>query len=192
MKILITQETDWLKRNPVQQHHLAEKLSLSGHQIRVIDYEILWRTQEQRGLFSRRQTFSNVSKIYDDAKVILIRPGIIKIPSLDYVSLVLSHKREIDRQMREFVPDVIVGFGILNSYLSVKTARAHNIPFIYYWIDVLHRLIPFKPFQPIGKMVESRILKQADRILVINDKLGDYVIQMGASPERTWRSSNPA
>ena len=30
MKILITQETDWLKRNPIIQHHLAEMLSLRG------------------------------------------------------------------------------------------------------------------------------------------------------------------
>jgi len=48
MKILIVQETDGLRRKPVHQHHLAEKLSLRGHEIRVIDYEILWRTQGKR------------------------------------------------------------------------------------------------------------------------------------------------
>ena len=46
-------------------------------------------------------------------------------------------------------------------------------------------LIPFKPFQAIGKIAESNTLKQADRVLVINEKLRDYVIKMGASPERT-------
>ena len=48
MKILFTQETDWLKRNPVQQHHLAEILSLRGHDTRVIDYELQWMAQEKR------------------------------------------------------------------------------------------------------------------------------------------------
>ena len=42
MKILFTQETDWINRNPIQPHHLAELLSLRGHEIRVIDYELIW------------------------------------------------------------------------------------------------------------------------------------------------------
>ncbi|GAG03665.1 unnamed protein product, partial [marine sediment metagenome] len=94
MKILITQETDWLKRNPAQQHHLAEMLSLRGHEIRAIDYELLWKTQGKKELYSRRQVFNNVSKIHNGAKVTVIRPSIIKIPCLDYASLAFSHKKE--------------------------------------------------------------------------------------------------
>jgi glycosyltransferase involved in cell wall biosynthesis len=185
MKILILQETDWLKRNPAQQHHLAEMLSLRGHEIRVIEHELLWEAERKRELYSKRRVFKNVSKIHKGAKITVIRPGIIKLPWLDYVSLVFSHKKEIDHQMKEFAPDVVIGFGILNSYLSAKAAQAANIPFIYYWIDVLHRLIPFKPFHPIGKIIESRVLKQADRVLAINDKLKDYVVSLGAQPQRT-------
>ncbi len=185
MRLLITQETDWLKRNPAQQHHLAEILSLRGHDIRVIDYEILWKTLGRRELYSRREIFNNVSKIYSGAKITVLRPGMIKIPWLDYVSLIFSHRREITRQIEEFSPDVIIGFGILNSYLATKAARKNNLPFIYYWIDVLHRLIPFRRFQPIGKMIESKTLKQADRVLVINDKLRDYVVKIGAPPGQT-------
>jgi len=179
MKILITQETDWLIRNPAQQHHLAEMLSLRGHEIRVIDHEFLWRTRGEREWFSKRKVFDNVSKIHEGAKVTVIRPGIVKIPWLDNVSLIFSHKKEIDRQIQEFEPDVIVGFGILNSYLAAKRARAANIPFIYYWIDVLHDLIPFKPFRPIGRVVERKVLKRADRVLAINEKLREYVIEQG-------------
>ena len=184
MRILITQEADWLNRNPAQQHHLAEMLSLRGHQVRAIDYEILWRTQPKTDIYSRRQVFGNVSKIHRSAGVTLIRPGIVKVPCLDYVSLLLSHRREIRRQITEFSPDVIVGFGILNSYLAARAARAHHIPFLYYWIDVLHLLIPFGPFRPLGKRVEREALKRADGVLVINEVLRDYVVGMGASPER--------
>ena len=38
MKILLVQESDWLKRNPHQQHHLMKRLSLRGHEVAVIDY----------------------------------------------------------------------------------------------------------------------------------------------------------
>ena len=185
MKVLLTQETDWLKRNPAQQHHLAEMLSLRGHEVRAIDYEILWRTQGSRELYSRQEVFNSVSKIHHGASVTVIRPGIIKIPWLDYVSLVFSHKREIERQMKDFAPDVVIGFDVLNAYLAMRLAKKNMIPFVYYWIDVNHTLIPFKPFQPIGKMVESRTLKPSDRVLVINEELRDYVVEMGAPSERT-------
>jgi len=185
MKLLFTQETDWLTRGPHQQHHLAEMLSLRGHEVRVIDYELLWRTQDKRGLCSRREIFRNVSKIHHDTGVTVIRPGITKLPLLDYISLVISHRNEIIRQLDEFKPDCIVGWGILNGYLGMKETKKSNIPFVYYWIDALDRLIPFRPFQVVGRLVESIALKSASRILTINDSLKEYVITLGAPPERT-------
>ncbi|MGQ9628033.1 MAG: glycosyltransferase family 4 protein [Anaerolineae bacterium] len=185
MKILLVQDTDWLLRGPHQQHHLIERLSLKGHQVRVIDYELLWRTQGKKELRSKRQVFDNVSRFYDGAKVTVVRPGIIKIPWLDYVSSIFSYRKEIHHQTKEFYPDVIIGFGILSTYLAMRAAKKSNIPFVYYWIDVLHRLIPFKPFHPTAKLLESKALRQADKVLVINEKLSDYVKELGASPERT-------
>jgi len=185
MNILLVQDSDWLLRGPHQQHHLMEKLALKGHEIRVIDYEILWKARGKKQLYSRRQVLNNVSKVYQGAEVTVIRPGIIKIPWLDYLSLLFTHRKEIERQIKEFSPDVIIGLGILNTFLAMKAARRNKIPFVYYWIDVLHRLIPFKHFHPIAKIVESKTLKQADRVLAINDNLKDYITKIGAPPERT-------
>lgn len=185
MKILITQETDWLKRNPIHQHHLAEMLSLRGHEIRVIDYELNWQAEAGKRKHLNREIFNNIAKIYHDANVTVIRPGIIKVPILDNISLFYSHKKEIRRQMQEFVPDVTVGFGILNSYLAVKEARRNNIPFIYYWVDVLHMLIPTRILQPVGIFFERIALGRSDKVLVINEGLKDVVLNLGAPPERT-------
>ena len=115
MKILLVQDTDWLLRGPHQQHHLIERLSLKGHDVRVIDYELLWRTQGKKELRSKRQVFDNVSRFYDGANVTLIRPGIIKLPWLDYVSSIFSYRKEIRHQITDFCPDVIIGFGILST-----------------------------------------------------------------------------
>jgi glycosyltransferase involved in cell wall biosynthesis len=185
MKILITQETDWIKRNPIQQHHLAELLSLRGNEVRVIDYELRWMDEKNKGFTTKRECFSNISKIYQGAKVNVIRPGIIKAPWLNYLSLVITHRKEIKRQITEFKPDVIVGFGILNSYLAADAARKNNIPFIYYWLDVLHRLIPTRLFQPIGIMFEKMALKRSDAILVINEGLREVVAALGAPADKT-------
>ena len=82
MKILIVQESDWIQRGPHQQHQLADRLSLRGHQVRVIDYEILWQDEKKHGLYARRRVFQDVWKIDPDAKVTVIRPGMLKIPVL--------------------------------------------------------------------------------------------------------------
>jgi len=185
MRILLVQESDWLARGPHQQHHLADRLSLKGHQIRVIDYEISWKEQEKKELYTRKRVFKHISRVLEDADITLIRPGVLKIPGLDYLSLIFSHRIEIGCQIEEFRPDIIVGFGILNAYLAINLAKKNRIPFVYYLIDVLHTLIPFRPLRPLGKIIEKKNLKRADRVMVINEKLKDYTIKMGAHSERT-------
>jgi len=185
MKILVVQESDWLERGPHQQHHLMEKLSLRSHEIRVIDYRIRWKAQWRGELYSRRQVFEKVSKIYKEAKIAVIRPGILKLPHLDYLSIMFSHGKEIARQLREFQPDTIVGFGILNTYLAMRLAKGCDVPFVYYLIDALHTLVPFKPYQPIARAIERKILQGAEKVLVINEELRNYAIEMGAEPNKT-------
>jgi glycosyltransferase involved in cell wall biosynthesis len=185
VKILIVQDTDWLKRNPAQQHHLADRLSLRGHEIRVIDYDILWRTDGKRQLLSQRQVFRQISKTVNGANITVIRPGILRIPGLDYISPIFSHRTEIRRQLREFAPDVILGIGVLTPYLGAKAARRNRLPFFYYKLDASHRVIPTKILQPIGRIIEKITFKVADGVLVINERLRDYAIRMGASPDRT-------
>lgn len=186
MRILITQDTDWIKRYPGQQHHLAERLSLRGHEIRVIDYEIMWKTEGKKEFYSRRQVFNDVSKVITFQGLSVVRPGIIKIPFLDYMSMVYTYKKEIDKQIREFHPDIIMGHSILTNYLSMKSAKKYNIPYIFHMTDAQHTMIPFKQIQSLGKIVEQNILKNADRVITINDKLRDYAIRMGADPSKTY------
>jgi glycosyltransferase involved in cell wall biosynthesis len=186
MRILLVQDTDWINKGPLQQNHLMEKLSLNGHQIRVIDHEILWKEEKKRTLVSKRELFPNISRIYDGAKVDLIRPGIIKIQNLDYVSVFVSRKIEIERQIKEFRPDVIIGFQILSAYLGMSAANKHSIPFIYYWIDTYHSQLPNKLFQIMGKLLEQKTLKGAQRVVAINEQLRDYVVMLGSDPQKTY------
>ena len=178
MKILVVQESDWVKRNPHQQHHLMERLSMRGHEIRVIDYPIEWK--KNKGRYQRREVLEQYYKIHPEASVQVISPSILKIPYLSYTSMLFYHYREIKRQIKEYKPDVIVGFGIVNSYLASRTAKKENIPFIYYWIDVLHRLIPEKGFQPIGEYLEKKTIKNSTQVITINRKLEEVVKSYGA------------
>ena len=63
MKILIVQESDWLERNPHQQHHLMERMAERGHQIKVIDYPIDWPNDDVGGLFITRKSMKMFQKL---------------------------------------------------------------------------------------------------------------------------------
>jgi len=154
MKILVVQESDWLKRNPHQQHHLMERLALRGHEIRVIDYDIDWRKEKQKRVFTTRKIFS-VHKIFPEVKVQVIRPGTLKIPVLDYLSLLFSHRKEIKKQMKEFKPDVIIGFGILNSYIASKIAKNKTLfQIIAVSIFIIYKKLPYPEYlHKIGTIV---------------------------------------
>ncbi len=185
MKILVVQESDWIERGPHQSHHLMERLSVRGHEIRVIDYEIGWRQRESKGLVTKRKVFEKEHKVLPDASIMVITPAIIKLPVIDYISLLYTHRQEIKRQLQEFRPDLIIGFGILNASIAINLAKKQGIPFVYYIIDELHRLIPQKPFQWLGRKVESWNMRNSNLVISINEGLREYTIQMGAASEKT-------
>ena len=77
MKLLVLQETDWIKRGPHQQHHLMDRMALKGHEIRVIDYEYLWKDDDKRKIITGRKEIKGAYKIFKDADITLIRPGMV-------------------------------------------------------------------------------------------------------------------
>ena len=155
-----------------------ERLSMRGHEIRVIDYPIDWK--EDRGRYHRRNMVEGYHKIHSEASVKVISPSILKIPYFIYPSMLFYHWREIKRQIKEYKPDVIVGFGIINTYLASRIAKKEKIPFIYYWIDVLHRLIPEKAFHVLGEYLEKLTINNSTQVIAINRKLEDFVKGLGA------------
>jgi glycosyltransferase involved in cell wall biosynthesis len=185
MKILIVQESDWISRNPHQQHHLLERLVARGHSVRVIDYDIDWKKRKDKRLSSPRTVYNNVHKILPDVSIQVIRPRSVRIPFLEYPAALITHRQEIIRQVKEFRPDVIVGFGILNAWTAARIARRYSIPFIYYWIDALDTLIPEKMFQFLGRLLEKQTLRSSAKIIAINKTLRDYTITLGADPHNT-------
>lgn len=183
MKILFVQETDWITRNPIDQHHIAERLSIKGHDFRVIDYDIGWRT-EKKGFWAKRQIFPNVTKVHKEATITVIRPGIIHLPLIDYFSLALSMRREIRRQIEEFSPDIIIGLGGIYSYIAGRLAKSYHISFINYWVDIHHRLVRAKIFQFIGWAIEYRTVRLADRVVVVNENLRNYITKLGVVKDK--------
>lgn len=186
MKILLVQESDWLERNPHQQHHLMERMVVRGHEVRVIDYPIDWpNDEESKGIIYHKEIHESVSKIKENANIEVIRPSFIKIKGLNYATLFFTHKREIERQIDEFQPDIILALGILNSYTASRLAKKHNIPFVYYFIDVIYALIPEKAFQDLGKKFNQKTIKNSDLVIAINKQLAEFAVDLGADSNNT-------
>ena len=185
MKILVVQESDWLERNPHQQHHLMDRLAVRGHEIRVIDYPIDWsKDKKEKGIVYKKRTFDNISKVDKRANIQVIRPSFIKLPIFNYISLANSHKKEIKNQIEEFKPDIIVGLGLMNAYIASKIAKKYNIPFVYYLIDVLYTLIPERLFQSLGKYVNKKAIANSTLTITINEQLKDLAITLGAKKDK--------
>ena len=185
MRILVLQESDWIERGPHQSHHLLERMSQRGHEVRVIDFEIGWRDRSTRERIAPRRVVGDVHKVFDDVSVTVVRPAFIRVPILDYVSAAISHSLEIRRQVREFRPDVLVGLGILNGFAGVRLSRKGRIPFVYYLIDTLHRLVPEPAFRGLSKVLEESNLHRSSLVLSINQSLHDYALAMGAREGRS-------
>src|SRR5436309_9644895 len=114
VRILVLQESDWVAKGPHQGHHLLERMRSRGHKVRVVDFEIRWADRREPSRVAWRRVFPDVHKVVEDGKISVIRPLFLRLPVLDTVSLVFTHLLEVRRQFREFQPDVVVGFGILN------------------------------------------------------------------------------
>jgi glycosyltransferase involved in cell wall biosynthesis len=185
MRILLVQDTDWIARNVHQQHHIAERLTARGHDISVIDHNLLWQGSDAHGLLSKREVFHNVSKIVPDANITVTRPRIVRIPILDYVSMLVTYRREIAAQLREFRPDVVIGMYLLTNYLALRASKRAGKPLVVLILEPNYEMIPSRLLRPIGKIIERRTLKEADSVIVINEALRDYVIRMGARREKT-------
>ncbi len=185
MRILVIQESDWLNRGPHTSHHLMERLSKRGHEIRVIDYEIDWPSAIDGKFISEKKIFRGVHKAIKDNTIIVIRPPIIRLPVLNYISLIYTHAKEIKLQIVEFKPDVIVGFGVINANIAYRLAKQNGIPFIYYLMDELNQLVPQKYFRRLAKYIESNNARNANKVISISERLREYTIAIGAKRENT-------
>ena len=185
MKIIVVQETDWLRRGPHQQHHLFERLSLRGHQVTVLDYPILRPHWPREPLIAAFREQLHAARIYEGASIRLITPATISLRPLARPSSVVSHRVTLSRLIREDRPDVIVSYALSTGLPALQLARRHRIPFVFHVIDALHAIVPASLLRPVARTVERWLFAAADEVVLINEHLRDYAIRMGASPQRS-------
>jgi len=181
LRVLLVLETDWIARGPAQHHHLLERLQERGHDVRVIDFNILWSKNRDRWPWHRTKRLRAKGKVIERVSIHVIRPAMIRAPLLCYASFIPPYTVELIRQIKSYRPDVILGEGLLNVFLATRIAKIFKIPFIKYLLDSDHNLIPERYLRPLGFWLEIQGIKKSDQILVINKQLATYARRMGAS-----------
>jgi glycosyltransferase involved in cell wall biosynthesis len=184
MRILVLQETDWVNRNPIMHHRMLEGLAQAGADVTVIDYEILWAQKGLWPLWQEARVIHDCHKFFADAPITIRRPGMLRLPGLSRLTWLAGNWRALRAYFAEGRPDVIVAYGISNAYLAQRFARQQGVPFVYHLMDALHTLAESKVQQPIARAVEQAVLRRADHVITINNRLGKYALEMGAPAAR--------
>lgn len=182
MRVLCVQETDWLERNPILHHRMLEELSASGDEIAVVDYDTFWTSRGVFPIYQRRVEFKGRYRFNPDSSIRVIRPGTLRIHGLARISWIANNWTELQKHFAEARPDVVVGYSISSALLALRLARSHRIPFVYHLLDALHTLATPRPLRLVAKPIERAVMRQADRVIVVNNRLRDYAVSMGAPP----------
>ena len=185
MRILAVQETDWIERNPILHHRMLESLALDGDEVRVLDYEILWRHKGRRPLFQRRREITKSTKFFPGSGVVVVRPAMLRIPGLARPTWLLATTLELLRAFRTFKPDVVVAYGLSNALVARGLARLYGVPFVFHIFDSLHAIAEPEFLAPVARVVERAVLRTADSVIVVHRGMVDYVRRMGAASSRT-------
>lgn len=184
MRILAVQETDWIDRNPILHHRMLEALTLSGHEVTVVDFDILWPQKGRLPLWQGRTEVIDCHKFFENSSVRVVRPPMVRVPGLGRPSWLAANWTELKRLIRSEQPDVVLAYSISNAYLALRLAHSSGVPFVYHLMDALHTLVEPRALRPAARLVERAVLRDADRVIAVNNALGAYARGMGANPGR--------
>lgn len=180
MIILGLQETDWLTRGPHTQHHIFERLSkYPSIKITVLDYDID-KILRSNSCIIKKQIYSNIDRTIENSKVKIIRTGHLQIPYFRRISSLITNFFEILKIIRKNQPDIIIGFSITNGLIGLVLAKIFKIPYIFYYIDILHTLVPVSYVKNLAKIASRVLLKYSDQVIVVTKLLQSYAISEGA------------
>jgi glycosyltransferase involved in cell wall biosynthesis len=185
VRILAVQETDWVERNPILHHRMLESLALAGDEVRVLDYEILWRHKGRRPLLQRRREITDTTKFFPGSGVVVVRPAMLRVPGLARPTWLIATTVELLRAFRTFKPDVVVAYGLSNALVARALARLYGVPFVFHIFDALHAIAEPEFLAPVARVVEQAVLRTADSVIVVHRGMVDYVRRMGAAPSLT-------
>jgi glycosyltransferase involved in cell wall biosynthesis len=184
MNILGLQETDWLTRGPHTQHHILERLSLNPNiKVTIFDYDID-KIIKLKSLIVKKQYYTNIHRAVQNSNVLIIRTAHLQVPYLRRISSLISNFFGILKVFRKTRPDIIIGLSITNGIIGLLLAKIFGIPYVFYYIDLVHTLVPIMYTQSFAKIISRFLFKHSDRVIVVTKSLRRYVQNEGVAADK--------
>ena len=184
MIILGLQETDWLTRGPHTQHHIFERLSNNPNfKITVFDYDID-KIMRLKSLIIKKHIYHKIDRAVENSNVSIIRTAHIQVPYIRRISSLITNFFGLLAYFRRNRPDIILGFSITNGAIGLLLAKLFRVPFIFYYIDLLHTLVPVSYAQDFARLISRFLFKNSDRVIVVTKPLQKYVLNEGVPIEK--------
>src|SRR5215468_5038943 len=176
MRILVVHEVNYLSKTIYEFQILPEILSLLGHSVTVVDYNDSWRSESNgTGLVMPRRVYPVTHRAYDEARISLYRPGMIRLPGLSRISGAVSSGLEVVRLLRHSSIDVVLLYGLPTvGVQTLVAAGACGVPVAFRAIDVTHELVPPLLSLPT-RMLEAIIFNHADLNIALTPLLQKYI-----------------
>ena len=157
MQILIIHEIDWEKKVIFEPHHLAELLSLNGHNVYVIDCQEPNLKNLTNGL--KTNIINNYHRIYSDASITLIRPPSLLIKGLNRLTYFFNCKRIVRETIIKNKIDVILLYSVATSGIqTIEIANELKIPIVFRVLDVAHGFVNYPLIRQVLKKYEKNII----------------------------------
>ena len=176
MRILVVHEVNYLSKTIYEFQILPEILSLLGHSVTVVDYNDSWRNDpDARGTFAPRHIHPATHRAYEQARISLYRPAMIRIPGLSRLSGAVTSGFEVARLLKHSAIDVVLLYGLPTVGIqTIAAARTFAVPVAFRAIDVTHELVPPALSLPT-RMLESIVFNQVDMNIALTPLLRSYI-----------------
>ncbi|WP_166432795.1 glycosyltransferase [Luteimonas yindakuii] len=166
MKILWCHEVSYLDKPVYEYQDFPERLAGRGHDVEVIDFTEAKETAPTSAQVSRT----------GEGEVTLTPIPHGNVPGYKFIEGRRNFHRMLSQRLRAGDVDAVFVYSVfINGTQAVRLAKRHAIPVVYRVLDAYHQLRPGVVARGILRAGERYIYRNADHVLVTNEKMADYV-----------------
>ena len=183
MRILFLHEVNYLEKPIFEMHEFPEHLAALGHEVGFVQFpEGL--SLEQVGSLGWKSIIPG--RVLPNQNLTLYTPQNAAGNLIGRLKTALTFKRAFTAAVRDFSPDVVVGFSVPTSgWQALAVCKKLSIPFVFRALDVSH-LIRKSVFSPLILNAEKFIYRNSSAVSANNPAMADYCRTMGAVATKTF------
>jgi glycosyltransferase involved in cell wall biosynthesis len=183
VRILFLHEVNYLEKPIFEMHEFPEHLAALGHEVGFVQFpEGL--SLEQVGSLGWKSIIPG--RVLPNQNLTLYTPQNAAGNLIGRLKTALTFKRAFTAAVRDFSPDVVVGFSVPTSgWQALAVCKKLSIPFVFRALDVSH-LIRKSVFSPLILNAEKFIYRNSSAVSANNPAMADYCRTMGAVATKTF------